>query len=80
MIREDWEKAGPYENHFSCPGATMMTRIMGKPMKSMAWNRYEDEQGESIKTAHRFTTTSYEIAKRRYEAGEEILFETLKIT
>ena len=77
MTRSDWENSGPYDSLFFCPGATMMTRIIGVQMVSMSSTRYETKEGDDIyKTTDKFTTTEYDEAERRYNAGEEILFET----
>ena len=80
MTRSDWEKAGPYENHCNCPGATMISRVMGDEMVSMSWSRYESRYGEeSVSTKDDFNIETYREAERRYNAGEEVLFETTLI-
>jgi hypothetical protein len=79
MTREDWEKSGPYDSCMNCPGATMASRIAGSELWSMSWHHYyhpDNRKGKWIRTKDAFNVDTYREAKRRYDAGETVLFET----
>lgn len=81
MTRSDWEKAGPYQDCKTCPAATMMSRVLGHEVHSMGWDNYYNPWtgGPKGKTRDFFNWTTYQEAERRYNAGEEVLFETTLI-
>lgn len=76
IYREDWEAAGDYTDVHHCPMATALTRILGYPVV-FSWNSANIPGGDVIGHIEpRFATVSYRSAKRAYEAGQVILFDT----
>lgn len=77
LTRKDWEISGPYIDCLVCPMAVAGSRVLRVRSYSAAsriireWDSKKDHR-----MTNDFAITQYQIAKFKYERGDEILFET----
>ncbi len=79
ITRQDWENAGHYHSCTTCPMATAIVRVTGRPVSFLHMSFTYLDTGVYGRIDDLFNHETYKHCKELYNEGKEVLFETTLI-